>query len=138
MRVSPSLPNAPISIPFMEYIFIISCIRLLSSETVIMEEIFLFFNFSTLTVRFSFFSAFFIILAISSACSSISFAAFLEVLAFKESVRSASMRINRIPSFFASSWEIKGWSILWVRITASIFADLNILIYWLCCCASVT
>ena len=138
ISVSPSFPNSPISIPGMEYIFIISCILRLSSERVTMEAIFLFFSFSTLTAILSFFKTFFITLLIASAASESSFSAFLLVFALKVSVRSASIRMNLIPSFLASSWEINGWSILCVRITASILAALNILMYCACCFSSVT
>ena len=43
-----------------------------------------------------------------------------------------------IDTLLLSSCCMKGISILWVRITASIPADLNMEIYWLCCCLSVT
>ena len=137
-RVSPSPPNAPISIPGIAYIFIISCIRLLSSDKVITEAIFLFLSFCSFTFNLSFFNAFFIISRSPAACSSISFSAFLDVLALKVSVKSASILWNLIPSFLDSNCEMKGWSILCVRITASIFAALNMLIYCPCCCSSVT
>ena len=138
IRVSPSFPKSFIPIPGMEYIFIISCILLLSSDRVIMEDIFLFFSFSIFMVILSFFRTFFITLPTASAASSSSFAVFLLVFALKVSVKSASILWNLMPSFLASSWEMKGWSILWVRMTASILAALNMLIYWLCCFSSVT
>ncbi len=98
----------------------------------------MFLSFSTLTLILSFFKALrtsfssFSDWALSSSC------AFLPVFALNTSVKSASILAKRIPSFLDSSWEMKGWSIFSGKMTASIFADLNILIYWLCCCSSVT
>ena len=135
-RVSPSLSIPPMSpIP---YIFIISCIRRLSSESVIMDATFLFLSFSSLIAILSFFIAFLNTLLIFSVAASISSCSFLLVLPLKVSVTSASILMNLMPSFLASSCEMNGWSMLWFRITASILAFLNISMYWLCCFSSVT
>ena len=51
-------PGVPRSIPAIPYIFIISCIRLLSSDVVIMEAMELSLRRSTLTSNLSLFNAF--------------------------------------------------------------------------------
>ena len=124
--------------PYMLYIFIISCILRLSSETVIMEEMFSFFNFSSFTSSLSSPRAFLkISLSFSPSAFRVS-ASSSAVSALKVSVSSASMRRNLTFSFFCSSWLMKGESMLWGRMTASMPSSLNMLMYWLCSFSSVT
>ena len=133
-RVSEE-PNMSGSMPYILYIFIISCIRRLSSESVIIEETEAFFRFSTLTSNLSFPRA---LRKISVRESVVSFKSSSEVSSLKISFTSASIRLNSTFSFFRSTREMKGESILCFRITAFKPASLNILMYWLCCTSSVT
>ena len=122
----------------MPYIFIISCIRLVSSETVIMEATEASFSFSAFTSSCSADRAFFTISASFSPSFLNSSASSSLVSSLKVSFKSASMRRNFKPSFFRSRWLMNGLSMLWGRITASSPSFLNMLMYWLCSFSSVT
>ena len=100
-----------------------------------MEEIEAFLSFSTLIFNLSLFKAF---LKTSESVSVSSFNSSSLVSSLKLSERSASIRWNFKFSFLPSKCVTNGWSILCVRITASMPSSLNILIYWLCSVSSVT
>jgi len=125
-RVSPAPPNIEGSIPAIPYIFIMSCIRRLSSDKVIIEEIEESFIFSTLTSRVSLFKDF---LNVSVSLSVISFNSSSLTSSLKVFVNSASIRTNFTFSFFCSNCVINGWSIASFKITTSIFSFLYILMY---------
>ena len=128
-NVSPEPPNIAGSIPDIPYIFIISCIRRLSSETVIIEETFSSLIFWTLTSNLSRFKAF---LNVSVNFSVASLSSSSLISSVNESFKSASILTNLTFSFFCSSCEMKGWSIASFNTTASIPSALNIFTYWLC------
>ena len=92
-------PNIDGSMPYILYIFIISCIRLSCSDRVIIDEIEAFFNFSTLTLRLSLPRAF---LKVSVSVSDISFNSSSLVSSLKLSDKSASILANLTPSFLDS------------------------------------
>ena len=122
-------------IPPAAYIFIISCIRLPSSESVRIEEISAFFSFSTLIFNLSLPSA---LWKVSVRLSAAAFKSSSGTSSFKDSVTSASIRMNLYWSFLRSSWEMKEVSMLWFKITASMFCSLKSLMYCPCCASSVT
>ncbi len=119
----------------MPYIFIISCIRLSCSERVIIEDTDASFNFSTFIFILSLLRAF---LKAAVRASVVSFNSSSLVSSLNISERSVSILANLSPSFLPSRCVMNGWSILCVRMIASIFSFLNILIYWLCSFSSVT
>ena len=126
-------PNMAGSMPAMPYIFIMSCIRRLSSDKVMTADMSSFFSLSTWTSRFSFPRVFLnssvraVVISVRSSSES----------SFSAPSTSASIRLNARFWLCCSNWEINAESILCFRITASRPCSLNMLIYWLCCTSSV-
>ena len=97
-RVSPSAPS-PVELLLIPYISIISDIRRVCSETVIIEGISAFFSFSTFTIKFSTPVAF---LNFSESFSVSSFSSFSSIVSLKLSVSSESIRRNFTSGFLCS------------------------------------